>query len=72
MRAGISAYGLEINMLKVVILFIFLRQCVGVVSLCKGFMAYAFLIAGIGEHVLCAGIRTYSLIINMLLYFLFF
>ena len=36
MCAGISAYGLKINMLYVVILFNFLRQCVGVVSLCEG------------------------------------
>ena len=49
-----SAYGLKINMLYVVILFNFLRQCVGVVSLCEGFMAHAFLFAGIGEYVLCA------------------
>ena len=54
MRAGISAYGLKINMLYVVILFNFLRQCVGVVSLCEGFVAHALLFAGIGEHVLCA------------------
>ena len=52
--AGISAYGLKINMLYVVILFNFLRQCVGVVSLCEGFMAHAFLFAGIGEYVLSA------------------
>ena len=39
-----SAYGLKVNMLYVVILFNF-RQCVGVVSLCEGFMAYAFLFA---------------------------
>ena len=45
MRAGISAYGLKINMLYVVILFYFLRQCVGVVSLCEESMAYAFLFA---------------------------
>ena len=51
---GISAYGLKINMLYVVILFNFLRQCVGVVSLCEGFMAYALLFAGICECVLCA------------------
>ena len=51
---GISAYGLKINMLYVVILFIFLRQCVGVVPLCEGFMAYALLFVGIGEYVLCA------------------
>ena len=31
--AGISAYGLKINMLYVVILFNFLRQYIGVVSL---------------------------------------
>ena len=37
-----------------VILFNFFRQCVRVVSLCEGFMAYAFLFAGIGEYVLCA------------------
>ena len=52
--ASISAYGLKINMLYVVILFNFLRHCVGVVSLCEGFMAHAFLFAGIGEYVLCA------------------
>ena len=53
--AGISAYGLEINMLYV-ILFNFLRQCVRVVSLCEGFIAYAFLFAGIGEICLvCIG-----------------
>ena len=52
--AGISSYGLKIIMLYVVILFNFLRQCVGVVSLCEGFMAYALLFAGIGEYVLCA------------------
>ena len=52
--AGISAYGLKINMLYVVILFNFLRQCVGVVSLCEGFMAYALIFAGICEYVLCA------------------
>ena len=52
--ADISAYGLRINMLYVVILFNFLRQCVGVVSLCEGLMAYAVLFAGIGEYVLCA------------------
>ena len=52
--ADISAYGLKINMLYVVILFDFLRQCVGVVSLCEGFMAHALLFAGIGEYVLCA------------------
>ena len=50
--AGISAYALKINMLYVVILFNFLRQCEGVVSLCEGFMAGIF--AGIGEYVLCA------------------
>ena len=43
--AGTSAYGLKIN-IYVVILFNFLRQCVGVVSLCEGFMAYAFLFSG--------------------------
>ena len=48
MCAGTSAYGLKINMLYV-ILFNFLRQCVRVVSLCEGFMAYAFLFAGLGE-----------------------
>ena len=55
-------------MLYVVIHFNFLRQCVGVVSLCEGFMAYAFLLlfAGIGEYVLCAGISAYGLKINML------
>ena len=37
-------------MLYVVILLNSLRQCVGVVSLCEGFMAYAFLFAGIGEY----------------------
>ena len=52
--AGTSAYGLKINMLYVVILFNFLRQFVGVVSLCEGFMAYALLFAGICEYVLCA------------------
>ena len=52
--AGTSAYGLKINMLYVVILFNFLRQCVGVVSLCEGFMAYTFLFAGIGEYLLHA------------------
>ena len=36
--AGTSAYGLEINMLYV-ILFNFLRQCVRVVSLYEGFKA---------------------------------
>ena len=41
-------------MLYVVILFNFLRHCVGVVSLCEVFMAHAFLFAGIGEYVLCA------------------
>ena len=51
---GISAFGLKINMLYVVILFNFLRQCVGVVSLCEGFMAYALIFAGICEYVLCA------------------
>ena len=54
MRAGISAYGLKINMLYVVILFNILRHFVGVVSLCEGFVAHAFQFAGIGEHVLCA------------------
>ena len=57
--AGISAYGLKINMLYVVILFDFLRQCVGVVSLCEGFMAYAFLFAAIGEYVLCASVHMF-------------
>ena len=66
MRGGISAYGLKINMLQVVILFNFLRRCVGVVSLCEGFMAYAFLFAGIGQRVLCADISAYGLKINML------
>ena len=41
-----GGYGInKINMLYVVILFNFSRQCVGVVSLCEGFMAYAFLFA---------------------------
>ena len=54
-RVRISVHiGLKINMLYVVILFNFFRQCVGVVSLCEGFMAYAFLFAGICEYVLCA------------------
>ena len=52
--AGIIAYGLKINMLYVVILFNFSRQCVGVVSFCEGFMAHAFLFADKGEYVLCA------------------
>ena len=55
---GTSAYGLKIN-IYVVILFNFLRQCVGVVSLCEGFMAYAFLFAGIGECVLCASVHMF-------------
>ena len=64
--AGTSAYGLKSN-IYVVILFNFLRQCVGVVSLCEGFMAYAFLFAGIGEYVsVCAGTSAYDLKINML------
>ena len=54
--AGTSAYGLKINMFYV-ILFDFLRQCVRVVSLCEGFMAYASLFAGIGEYVLCASVH---------------
>ena len=65
MPAGISAYGLKLKMLYVVIFFNFLRQCVGVVSPCEGFMAYAFLFAGIGEYVLCADISAYGLKINM-------
>ena len=52
--ADISAYGLKIIMLYVVILFNSLRQCVGDVSLCDGFMAHVFLFACIGEYVLCA------------------
>ena len=74
MCAGISAYGLKINMLYVVILFIFLRQCVGVVSLCEGLMAYAFLFAGIGEYA-CLRVSVhmvYKLTCYMLLYFLIF
>ena len=47
-------------------LFNFLRQCVGVVSLCEGFMAYAFLFSGIGEYVVCAGTSAHGLKINML------
>ena len=62
---GTSAYGLKIN-IYVVILFNFLRQCVGVVSLCEGFIAYAFLFAGIGEYVVCAGTSAHGLKINML------
>ena len=68
--AGTSAYGLKIN-IYVVILFNFLRQCVGVVSLCEGFIAYAFLFAGIGEYVVCAGTSAYGLEINMLYVILF-
>ena len=68
--AGTSAYGLKIN-IYVVILFNFLRQCVGVVSLCEGFIAYAFLFAGIGEYVVCAGTSAYGLKINMLYVILF-
>ena len=49
----------KINMLYV-ILFNFLRQCVRVVSLCEGFMAYAFLFAGIGEYGVCAGTSAYG------------
>ena len=69
--AGTSAYGLKINIYYVVILFNFLRQCVGVVSLCEGFIAYAFLFAGIGEYVVCAGTSAYGLKINMLYVILF-
>ena len=68
--AGTSAYGLKIN-IYVGILFNFLRQCVGVVSLCEGFIAYAFLFAGIGEYVVCAGTSAYGLKINMLYVILF-
>ena len=68
--AGTSAYGLKIN-IYVVILFNFLRQCVGVVSLCEGFISYAFLFAGIGEYVVCAGTSAYGLEINMLYVILF-
>ena len=57
--ADISAYGLKIHMLYVVIIFKFLRQCVGVVSLCEGFMAHAFLFAGIGEYVLCTYVHMF-------------
>ena len=57
--ADISAYGLKINMLYVVLIFNFLRQCVGVVSLCEGFVAHAFLFAGIGEYVLCASVHMF-------------
>ena len=72
MYAGISAHGLNINMLYVVILLIFYRQCVGVVSLCEGFMAYAFLFAGIGEYVsVCAGTSAYGLKINIYVVILF-
>ena len=71
MCAGTSAYGLKINMLYV-ILFNFLRQCVRVVSLCEGFMAYAFLFAGIGEYVsVCAGTSAYGLKINIYVVILF-
>ena len=58
MCTGTSAYGLKIKMLYV-ILFNFFRQCVRVVSLCEGFMAYAFLFAGIGENVLCASVHMF-------------
>ena len=51
--------------------FNYLRQCVRVVSLCEGFMAYAFLFAGIGEYVVCAGTSAYGLKINMLYVILF-
>ena len=69
---GTSAYGLKIN-IYVVILFNFLRQCVGVVSLCEGFIAYAFLFAGIGEYVVCTGTSAYGLKLTCyLLYFLIF
>ena len=67
---GTSAYGLKIN-IYVVILFNFLRQCVGVVSLCEGFIAYAFLFAGIGEYVVCTGTSAYGLKIKMLYVILF-
>ena len=70
MCAGTSAYCLKIN-IYVVMLFNFLRQCVGVVSLCEGFIAYAFLFAGIGEYVVCAGTSAYGLKINMLYVILF-
>ena len=40
--AGISAYGLKINMLYVVILFNFLRHCVGVVIFVKGLWRMPF------------------------------
>ena len=49
----------KINMLYVVFLFNFLRQCVGVVLLCEGFMAYAFLFAGTGEYVLIASVHMF-------------
>ena len=68
--AGTSAYGLLIN-IYVVILFNFLRQYVGVVSLCEGFIAYAFLFAGIGEYFVCAGTSAYGLKMNMLYVILF-
>ena len=67
--AGTSAYGLKIN-IYVVILFNFLRQCVGVVSLCEGFMAYAFLFSGISEYVMCAGISAYGLLYVILFNYL--
>ena len=51
--------------------FNYLRQCVRVVSLCEGFMAYAFLFAGICEYVVCAGTSAYGLKINMLYVILF-
>ena len=63
--AGTSAYGFKI-IIYVLILFNFLRQCVEVVSLCEGFIAFAFLFAGIGEYVVCAGTSAYGLKINML------
>ena len=62
---GYQCIWFKIN-IYVVILFNFLRQCVGVVSLCEGFIAYAFLFAGIGEYVVCAGTSAYGLKINML------
>ena len=68
--AGTSAYGLKIN-IYVVILFNFFRQSVGVVSLCEGFMAYAFIFSGIGKYVVCAGTSAYGLKINMLYVILF-
>ena len=59
--AGISAFSLII-LKHVVILFNFLRQCVGVVSLCEGFMAYALLFAGIGEYILCAYVHMFEIL----------